>query len=316
MALKLAWMFLPCEIFVKEFLPALRGLMAHELRNRGLSQSRIASLLGVSQAAVSQILSKDQSEYKRRIEAIGFGDGEVDALIRILVNDSVSDPILATQMIHHFWHDALERGAICGYHRKLYPQLMACSICLRKEDMDIEVKETVKRVEEAVGLLESSSYVAYVVPEVAMNIAQASRQARTVEDVVGVPGRIVEVRGRVKAVSRPEPGGSKHLAQILLKIRELTKHRAVINIKLDSKVESVVRDLGLKYATTSYEHPPKGEEEVVEAVAKCFQEESMLDVVFDWGGIGLEPTTYIFGRDAVDAARKVLRIAAEYLARP
>ena len=308
-------MYLPCEIFVKEFLPALRGLMAHELRDRGLSQSRIASLLGVSQAAVSQILSRDRSEYRRRIEIIGFGDGEVDALIRILVNDSASDPILATQMIHHFWHDALERGVICGYHRKLYPQLVTCSICLRREEMDIEVEETVRRVEEAVGLLESSNYVSYLVPEVAMNIAQAVRQAKTVEDVVGIPGRIVEVRGRVKAVSRPEPGGSKHLAQILLKISDITGIRAVINIKLDPRVESAVKSLGLKYATTRYESPPKSEDEVVEAVAECLREKGVLDAVLDWGGMGLEPTTYVFGRDAVDAARKVLRIAAEYLSK-
>jgi len=35
---------------MKGFLPALRGLISHTLRERGLSQSKIAALIGVSQA--------------------------------------------------------------------------------------------------------------------------------------------------------------------------------------------------------------------------------------------------------------------------
>ncbi|RLI09618.1 transcriptional regulator [Candidatus Bathyarchaeota archaeon] len=51
-------MTLPCEIIVRRVLPALRALIARELvEKHGLAQSKVASLLGVTQASVSHYLS-------------------------------------------------------------------------------------------------------------------------------------------------------------------------------------------------------------------------------------------------------------------
>ena len=48
----------PCEEIARKVLPALRALIARELvRRHGLAQSKVASLLGVTQASVSHYLS-------------------------------------------------------------------------------------------------------------------------------------------------------------------------------------------------------------------------------------------------------------------
>ncbi|MFH1786972.1 MAG: helix-turn-helix domain-containing protein [archaeon] len=47
----------PCELIVKFYLPAVRSQVAKELDKKGLTQSEIAKVLGVTQAAVSKYLS-------------------------------------------------------------------------------------------------------------------------------------------------------------------------------------------------------------------------------------------------------------------
>ncbi|MFB6139685.1 MAG: transcriptional regulator, partial [Halosimplex sp.] len=42
------------ELVVEEFLPTFRSMLAEALRDRGLTQSEVAELLGISQSAVSK----------------------------------------------------------------------------------------------------------------------------------------------------------------------------------------------------------------------------------------------------------------------
>lgn len=310
-------MFPPCELMIRDFLPALRGLISHTLRERGLSQSKIAALIGISQAAVSQILAKNRANYMEKILEMGFERGEAETLLSLLLEDIVIDPVKATQTLYYFWRNALERGALCNYHRKLYPQLALCKVCLRRwgSELDEDSALTLRRVGEAVKLLESSPHIVHLMPEVSMNVAQALKNAKTLEDIAAIPGRIVKVKDRIRAVSGPEFGGSQHLAEILINIMKFAPEiRAVLNLKLDENVLKAVKSLGLRYSITSHPKPPRSAEEVVKAVAKEFEKNGGLDVVMDWGGIGLEPTTYIFGSDAVEAVKKALLIASTYIA--
>lgn len=48
----------PCESVVWDVLPCLRSALARRLKQKGMRQTDIAEMLGVSPAAVSQYLSK------------------------------------------------------------------------------------------------------------------------------------------------------------------------------------------------------------------------------------------------------------------
>ncbi|MGB9577179.1 MAG: transcriptional regulator [Candidatus Micrarchaeia archaeon] len=51
-------MYLPCELYVKKYLPVLRAEVARALvEQEGFTQAQAASALGVTQAAVSKYLS-------------------------------------------------------------------------------------------------------------------------------------------------------------------------------------------------------------------------------------------------------------------
>lgn len=307
-------MFPPCEIMVQDFLPAMRGLVALELRKGGMSQSRIATLLGITQAAVSLYLSKDATYYKKRLQSIGIPLDEVDKLVKLISNDVLESAGKANEIFYAFWKELLSRGLLCNYHKSIYPLLSECDVCLKAPIyQSVEHMEVLRDLEHALYMLEGASYFVKLIPEVAVNIAVSLREAKSELDVAAVPGRIVALKDRPKPMSRPEFGASKHMARVLLRVRMVKNDiRAVMNMKYDENVELVARKLGMNVAYTE-KGDVGNEEAVINAVAVAFKKYGELDAVFDKGGVGLEPMTYIFGKSATDVVRKALRIARSYI---
>lgn len=308
----------PCEIMGKVVLPALRGVVAHELQSQGYSQLKIASFLGVSQSAISQMLSKPRETHVKTLLNVGIGQEELKTLVKLLAEDVPRDQVRATLTLYSFWMDFLSRGAVCGYHKRIYRQLDSCDICISGKTSveDPDRKEILERLEKAVRLVEGARYFVNVMPQVAVNIVESVRHAKTVDDVAGVPGRIVVLRDRPKAVSRPEFGGSRHLAKVLLAVKKYVPEvNSVMNLKLDERVMEAVVSLGMKHSVTKKEATSKTytEDEVVEAVASEFGEHGFLDVVFEKGGYGIEPITYLFGENSMDVVEKAMKIARRYI---
>lgn len=65
----------PCEEVVRKYLPAVRASVAKKLYKKGWKQQRIATALGLTQAAVSKYLSNLYGKEIRKVEA----DGALDA---------------------------------------------------------------------------------------------------------------------------------------------------------------------------------------------------------------------------------------------
>ena len=63
---------LPIEFIVEVFVTPLKGVLAHELAERGFSQSRIGQLLGISQPAVSAYLKTPRAQYEEKLMASSF----------------------------------------------------------------------------------------------------------------------------------------------------------------------------------------------------------------------------------------------------
>ncbi|MFH8080950.1 MAG: helix-turn-helix domain-containing protein [Candidatus Aenigmatarchaeota archaeon] len=58
-----------CEEAATSLLPTLRSLIARELKEKyGLTQQKIADLLGITQPAVSQYLKEYRGKYVRKLE--------------------------------------------------------------------------------------------------------------------------------------------------------------------------------------------------------------------------------------------------------
>ncbi|MCX8203167.1 MAG: hypothetical protein N3H32_02485 [Nitrososphaeria archaeon] len=305
----------PEEMLVETFLPALRGLLAHRLRSKGISQSRIARSLNVTQAAVSYYLSTPQARFRERLAALGIPEEDLEALVDSLAEDVLHDAVKSTETIVTAWRSFLAKGYLCEHHRSLYPELTDCDVCLKLGSTGgAEQLSVLSSLERAVKAIESSPLLVHLAPEVSINVAESIRQPKDLDDVAAIPGRIVRVGSHLRAVSRPAFGTSRHLASVLLGAkRRGVRWSAVMNVKYDSGVLEAVRAAGLRHRFTE-RGQAAGEEEVVAAVVEALARGELVDVVIDEGGPGLEPTTYVFGLDALDAVRKAEAIARAYLA--
>lgn len=175
-----------------------------------------------------------------------------------------------------------------------------------------------REVQDAVKIIEESRYVFKLIPEVGMNIAAAVPYADSVEDIVGIPGRIRRAGKRALAAHPPEYGGSSHLARYILSILNHDhSKRAAINIKFDEKALKRLKAKGFKvsYYDRRLEPPEVKEKEgatIPWGVQQAIENLGNIpDVIYHRGDWGKEPMIVILGKDARLLAKLVVELAEE-----
>ncbi len=186
--------------------------------------------------------------------------------------------------------------------------------------------KTYEAVRELGGALEylkaHERAVSRLIPEISMNfgVALEPPYARSVDDVVAVPGRITRYRNSIVIHGEPAPGASSHVARALLTyMKWYPEYRAAANIAIDDVVMKAVRDLNMRVSAYDRRLEP---EEVKRAEGASIpwgigealrSAQGPLDVIVDSGDFGKEPGALVFGRDAMDVARKVVAIGERVL---
>lgn len=316
----------PDELMVKLFLPNIRGLLAHKLREKKFSQGKISQFLGVSQASISYMLLKNPEYFYSNLKKISLNEDEIKNLIDLIIEDCITrSSIEGFYTLYSFWKKLLSSGRLCEFHKRMFPMLANCDICLmlfRKEEIDSEKQNVLKEIEKAVSLIESSPYFNLIMPEVAVNIVMAIDNAQTKFDVAAIPGRIVRIRNKAKALMKPEFGASNHMAKILLLVKSFFPSiKAAMNIKYDSKIEAIIKRMGIKYAFTSTKTKRKfnileRENIILDSITSILKSSksnnNFYEIIIDKGSFGIEPITYIFGKDALSVARIAIDIAKQY----
>ncbi len=175
--------------------------------------------------------------------------------------------------------------------------------------------EAIENERVATEVLERVDGIGWICPESMINLAEVVPYGSSNDDVVGIPGRIVNVGGRLRASSCPRPGGSRHVASAVIVAHSLDRRvRAAMNVRYDERIlESAVR-LGM--SVSSYDRsrePPEIKNvegmTIMWGVREAFnQAGKVTDIVYHMGDFGKEPIITIFGEDAVDVVKKLLRI--------
>jgi hypothetical protein len=303
---------------VQEFLPAVRQLVARKLRAQGFSQNRTSAMLGITQASVSLYLSSEIAKVYSVFSQFGVSREEADTYSALLAEDSKRSAVDAVSTLNTIWTSLLGRGSVCARHRRQYPSLADCDLCIKEYGQGRSgSSEAVADVADAVRNLESSFTFASVMPEVSVNIACVAGDASSLSNVVAVPGRMVKVKGRARAMLPPEPGASRHLASVLLSVKKVMPGvRACINLRYDSEMGRVLRRLRLKaieigdYAVSGAKDPT-----VDALVRRLGTVRPPFDAVIDTGGNGIEPSLYLFGKSAREVAVLALQVSRFYSAR-
>lgn len=305
---------------IKEFLPAVRGLVAHKLRERKISQMRMARMLGVTQAAISQYLSKNSQYYIEKLNELGIKIDESNKIAELLCEDLFVGQVDAIRTLYTIWRRLLADGVLCYAHKRLSLINEDCDICMKlfkTEIIDSTRFQVLEELKKAVRIIEASPYFLYIMPEVSVNIALAINNATTEADVAAIPGRIGKVHGRAKAMMDPEFGASRHMAKMLLCAMHYDKNiKAVINVKYDEKIDKILNEMGydLVYINQVVTSPRIGMDVVVESFNEVLSKlKRVPKVVIHKGGIGIEPITYIFGEHAIEIVEEAIKIANKYI---
>jgi predicted fused transcriptional regulator/phosphomethylpyrimidine kinase/predicted transcriptional regulator len=293
------------EVVVDEFLPTLRSMLAEDLRERGLTQSDVASLLGISQSAVSKyakgsVARNERVERDERVRELvdrvgaGLASGDMTR-----VQALVECEVLIRQ---------LEAGdLLASLHEEAMPALSSVDHArIHDPDSAVRAAERVRSsVRTGVRTLTNASGFSTLIPNVGSNLVESLPEATTIDDVAGVPGRIFDVKGRATVPGDPEFGVSEYLASVLLAVREHTPARAAANIRYDPALVETLADAGYPCLAFS---PADGDE--VAGVRAALDDADDLPsggvfVLYQTGGYGIEPITYVFGPDASTVAEAV-----------
>ena len=269
----------------------IRALVSRKLRNDGMSQTEIASGLGISQAMVSKYLRRPPNT--ESFEEAEYIASEIAGLIA-----SGAGEAAVTGLLCQWCFNFKEKGKLCRFH-----PVEHCTICmtLRSREAVGERYTVLHDLEKAVSELENAG-ISPLIPEVRINIARALNKAESTMEVASIPGRLVVIGDRVRAPAPPEFGASRHLSTLLLHLPQDSDFRAVMNIRFDRDVEKAIKNTKMKAA-----HMDRTE---FQGVGEFLEsgEWAGKEIVIDPGDFGIEPCAYILGRTAVEVVKKAQRI--------
>ncbi|OFV68534.1 MAG: XRE family transcriptional regulator [Candidatus Syntrophoarchaeum caldarius] len=112
----------PCELIVWYILPSIRAGLASTLIESGVSQKEVAAKLGITQAAVSQYLSK------KRGSSTELGEEAMNA-IRELGDSIIAGDFDLLTGICDICRIVRKSGVLCDIHREMETVPDNCNMC-------------------------------------------------------------------------------------------------------------------------------------------------------------------------------------------
>ena len=150
------------------------------------------------------------------------------------------------------------------------------------------------------------------IPQVQLNMGYAIRGAQGIEDVAAFPGRIGCHEGRILMKGEPRFGASSHVARMVLAFMEHYPFvRTCANLRFSDAVIGKAREKGLSALSTGRregrtplsEKGGKGLDSAIGAVLEGTVRAP--DIIYDAGGMGIEPMMGLFAGDPLELIKKM-----------
>lgn len=207
-----------------------------------------------------------------------------------------------------FMISTIERRLNLGRGNEIVnPMSKKWKLATGKGEEAMEVQKAAKRLVDFSGFEK-------LIPEVGINIAMAPLNAQRKEDVIGLTGRIVKLDRKPYLTGYPAPGGSEHVANIVLTtMKHNPQYRAAMNIKFSEKILDKCRDLGLEMARFNRrEEPPEVNSTMQWGTERAIENFGDIpDAIYDEGAIGKEPMIRLLGKRATELSKKAVPITKE-----
>ncbi|MBD3164224.1 hypothetical protein GF323_03425 [Candidatus Woesearchaeota archaeon] len=253
--------YMPEEIILLENAVKLKKKLAKLLYQKGYEQAKISKLLDITQPMVSNYLYSDE-RFSKQIH-----DYAHEIMGRLQDNKKISFS-----------------SCICFSEKKGGKYFLAN----KNELIDQEKQKIIDNMNDAFALLKGRNAKS-IQPQVKMNLAMAASDAKDMDDVACFNNGIVIVDNMISSINGIRFGKSKHLAQLLLYLKQNMDVNAIMNIRYRKGF------LGLKASELTSDY-------------RLAKDEKNIDILLHKGGFGIEPCAYVLGKDAKDAAKKVIKL--------
>jgi hydroxymethylpyrimidine/phosphomethylpyrimidine kinase len=182
----------------------------------------------------------------------------------------------------------------------------------------VKPESTDKTQVELAGAISAFSNIKNVytlIPECQTNFVFSKSDPRSINDILGVSGRIVKAGKTVVVAGDLRYGGSRHVASAVLEVtKKFPKIRSALNIKYDQ--DTIRKAIAKKLSVLSYDremepHKTKTKEGstvswgVRSAITNAKRSP---DIIFHKGDMGKEPMILIFGTEPKNTLAKLHKI--------
>jgi hypothetical protein len=117
-----------CEVVVKEVLPAVRSILAKELKESGMTQEEIAQALGLTQASVSHYLKQARGKNVKMLESDAHLKKQLHDTVGRIKENKADQAVEFCTVCRE-----IRKGVICKFHKESMPGLKSCDICFTTE---------------------------------------------------------------------------------------------------------------------------------------------------------------------------------------
>ena len=200
----------------------LKKVLAKNLYEEGLEQSKIASILNLTQPMVSNYISSK---------------ADISDNLKVYA-DKILTKIEDNTNLYFQTSISFNR-----HYGEKY-------IADESEVLSEEKKEMIRDLTDAFYLLKGKD-MGDLLPEVKINLALSKKNPNTLSDIASFLNGILMLDNRVSSINSIQFGKSKHLASLLLYLKSINKNiNAIMNLKFDTSVKD--KGLSYSYLTSDY----------------------------------------------------------------
>ncbi|MCD6301076.1 MAG: Fis family transcriptional regulator, partial [Staphylothermus sp.] len=263
------------EIATRIIIPPLKGIISHELSEKGFSQRRISRLLEITQPQVHKYLSKPKDHYYRLLISYGFDPNKIKHYLDIILYTALKEDKTKLMFLMSSIVNDLAVEYMCRSKGYLG------DYCSNKSIID----PYIEYYRSFVSMILSKYDLTPLIPEVGSNIVFAPENPKNIHDIIGLSGRIIKIGNSVKAVGEPIYGGSRHLSRVLLTIMKYNNRiRVAMNIRYSNEIIDTISKKGYKVVYTG---PHESTNDFWLSIKESASKKP--DIICDKGGYSLEP---------------------------
>jgi len=180
-----------------------------------------------------------------------------------------------------------------------------------------EIPKDTKNLLYAIDELKQIKNIHKVIPECQTNFVFAKINPKTINDVLGISGRLVKAGKEIITAGELAYGGSQHVASAIIQInKKFPEILSCINIKYNTKIILKAKKLGfvvLSYDRTKEPTKVKRQENssIIWGMSSILKTKCP-DLVYHKGDFGKEAMILIFGKTPNDVIKKVSKLRLSY----